>query len=382
MPGDEAPKLDAEAQFRDLLCDAVALRTRSDVPIGACVSGGLDSSAIVRLLDRSGSEPIHCFSTAYDDPTYDESRYAALAARSNGLVVHRVRPDPSDMLETIGKIVWHHDAPTPMRGRFAQWFVMREAGRHVKVVMDGQGGDELLGGYVQDTVFYLSDRIRRGAWRPREWTRLRREIAELALVEGSLRWFLLMAPRRYLRDPRAHGSRPFESALNNVLWNGLCREGLPEILRSEDALSMAFSVESRTPFLDHRLVEFCFTLPFGEKISDGWTKSLLRRSLRGVIPAEILARRRKFGLGSPLVPWLRLAPNWLAVRELLLDPRSLGRGILKAGTVERGLKAFGLGRRVYTSQRVMRLWRWLTLELWFRQLIDPVAVTGHLLPRA
>jgi asparagine synthetase B (glutamine-hydrolysing) len=88
-----------------------------------------------------------------------------------------------------------------MRGRFAQWFVMREAGRHVKVVMDGQGGDELLGGYVQDTVFYLSDRIRRGAWRPREWTRLRREIAELALVEGSLRWFLLMAPRRYLRDP-------------------------------------------------------------------------------------------------------------------------------------------------------------------------------------
>jgi asparagine synthase (glutamine-hydrolysing) len=86
------------------------------VPIGACVSGGLGSSAIVGLLDRAVSEPIHCFSTTYDHPTYDESHYAALAARSNGLVVHWVRPDPSDMLETIGKIVWHHNAPTPMRG--------------------------------------------------------------------------------------------------------------------------------------------------------------------------------------------------------------------------------------------------------------------------
>jgi asparagine synthase (glutamine-hydrolysing) len=368
-PGDETPKPDAEERFRALLADAVRLRTRSDVPIGACVSGGLDSSAIIGLLDRSGAQPRHCFSVQVDDPAFDESRYAALAAGERGLIMHWVRPDPRDMLETMRRIVWHHDAPTPMRGRYAQWFVMREASRHVKVVLDGQGGDELLAGYPRDVLPYLIDRVRRGASGTRRPVGLLREIAELGKLEASRRWFLLTAARRYLRDPRARGARPYASMLNNVLWNGL-RHGLPEVLHAEDALSMAFSVESRTPFLDHRIVELCFSLPFHDKISDGWTKSLLRRSLTGVVPPEILARRRKFGFLAPIPAWLRLEPNGRAVRELLLDPRSLQRGIFEARSLERALKAFHRGPPSYASMRVMDVWRWITLELWFRELVD------------
>src|SRR5205823_5494765 len=134
--------------------------------------------------------------------------------------------------------------------------------------------------------------------------------------------------------------QPYRSRVNNLLWHELRREGLPEVLHAEDALSMAFSVESRTPFLDHRLVELCFSLPFTDKIAGGWTKSILRRALRDDVPPEILARRRKLGFSSPVATWLRQEENGRAVRELLLDHSALGRGLLERRRVERGLCAF------------------------------------------
>jgi asparagine synthase (glutamine-hydrolysing) len=222
--------------------------------------------------------------------------------------------------------------------------------------------------------FYLQDRLRRAGLGVRNWTRITREARELAQVDASLHWYLPMARRRYSRDARRRGPQPFSSSLNNVLWNGLRQEGLPEILHSEDALSMAFSIESRTPFLDHRLVEFCFSLPFYEKISDGWTKSLLRRSMAGVVAPEILARRAKYGFGAPVTPWLRLEHNARAVRELLLDPCSLQRGLFPARRLELALKAFHRGPPNYARFLVTRVWRWVTLELWFREFVDGAAL--------
>jgi asparagine synthase (glutamine-hydrolysing) len=133
---------------------------------------------------------------------------------------------------------------------------------------------------------------------------------------------------------------------------------------------MAFSVESRTPFLDHRLVELCFSLPFEDKISGGWTKSLLRRALRDDVPAEILARRRKLGFSAPAAEWLRRDETWRAVRELLLDRRTLDRGYLDRRRLERGLRAFESGPPLYAAHSVGRLWRWITLELWARDFLD------------
>jgi asparagine synthase (glutamine-hydrolysing) len=365
-PGDESPKPDAEERFRELLRDAVRVRMRSDVPVGACLSGGLDSSAIAALVDVPAGRPMHCFSLRYDGSRDDESRFAAAAAAAGGdrFELHWVRPEPGDLLETIRRIVWHHDAPTPIRGRLAQWHVLQEAGRHVKVVLDGQGGDELLAGYSRFVVPYVLDRLRGD---PRG---LARDVAGLARIESRSRlWFLTLAAARAVRTP-SPPEGPYRSRLNNALWNELRREGLPEVLHAEDALSMAFSVESRTPFLDHRLVELCFSLPLEDKIADGWTKSLLRRALRDDVPPEILARRRKLGFSAPAADWLRRDETLRAVRELLLDRRTLDRGYLDRRRVERGLRAFESAPPLYVAHRVGRIWRWITLELWFRQLVD------------
>ena len=371
-PGDESPKDHAEEEFRQLLREAVRLRMRSDVPVGACLSGGLDSSAIAALVEIPAAQPMQCFSLRYDDWADDESRFAAAAAaaRDGRIALSWVRPESGDLLETMRKIVWHHDAPTPVRGRLGQWFVMREAGRHVKVVLDGQGGDELLAGYSRFVLPYAADRLRSGA------RGLVPELADLARIESRSRlWFLALASVRATREAaraRAGPSReqPYRSRLNNALWHELRSEGLPEVLHAEDALSMAFSVESRTPFLDHRLVELCFSLPFADKISGGWTKSLLRRALADAVPQEILERRRKLGFGAPVGSWLRLEENWSAVRELLLDRRCLERGIFDRKRLERALATFRRGPALYVAHRTDRVWRWITLELWFRDFVD------------
>jgi asparagine synthase (glutamine-hydrolysing) len=338
------------------------------VPVGACLSGGLDSSAIVGLLARPPA-PMHCFSLLYDEPSFDESRYAALAARGKNCVMHWVRPDPRGLVETMRRITWHRDGPSRMRG-CGQWFVMSEAGRHVKVVLDGQGGDELLAGYARYAFPYLIDRFRHGTPRTRGPLGLLGEVAELGQLESPRPWFMLNSPVRYLRDSKAEFERPYTSVVNNMLWHELRSNGLPEVLHDEDALSMAFSIESRTPFLDHRLVEFCFSLPFHEKISDGWTKSLLRRSLADVVPPEILARRRKLGFSAPVASWLSADDNREGVRELLLDDRCRQRGVLPPGKLANDLKAFYGGPQIYRSRHASRLWRWITLELWFRDFID------------
>ena len=390
-PGEETPKHDAEEQFRELLRDAVRVRMRSDVPVGTCLSGGLDSSAIAALVEPPRELPMHCFSLRYDGWSDDESRFAAAAAasRPGRFVMHWVRPEPGDLLETMRRIVWHHDAPTPLRGRLPQWFVMQEAGRHVKVVLDGQGSDEILAGYSRFVLPYLLDRVR-----GRGGAGLLSELADLARVESRSRlWFLALAalppaqralglPPWVLGRPFARRVapqpprrlRPYESALNNALWHELSTEGLPEVLHAEDALSMAFSVESRTPFLDHRIVELCFSLPYSDKIADGWTKSLLRRALADTMPTEILRRRHKLGFPAPVVDWLKLEQNWADVRGFLLDRTTLERDIFDRRRLERELRAFGSGPPIYAAHRVGRLWRWITLELWFRDFVDGAGV--------
>ncbi|HEY8777862.1 MAG TPA: asparagine synthase-related protein, partial [Gaiellaceae bacterium] len=165
-------------------------------------------------------------------------------------------------------------------------------------------------------------------------------------------------------------AHPYHSRLNNELWDELTTNGLPEVLHAEDALSMAFSVESRTPFLDHRLVELCFSLPYTDKIAGGWTKSILRRALADAVPPEILARRRKIGYSSPVTQWLRLDENWRDVRELLLDRACLERGVFDRRRLERVLSSFANGSQLHAIHQTGRLWRWITLELWFQEFID------------
>ncbi|HUO82689.1 MAG TPA: asparagine synthase (glutamine-hydrolyzing) [Gammaproteobacteria bacterium] len=390
----------AAERFRALLDDAVRLRMRSDVPVGAALSGGLDSSAVARLAVANGGA-LDCFSLRYPGKPYDESGYAAAVADSAQYRMHWVEPDPGEVMPLAHDIVWHHDSPVPIRGRLPHWAVMRAASRHVRVILEGQGGDELLAGYPHFDRPYLTDRLRSMRWwSPASLGALRRELVRLNELRGGRRGPLTAMALRRLKsllprwpwmrfetrqfasqfgglDPLRRRSpwsspevpRPFASHLNNALWLELRFGGMPESLHGADAMSMAFSIESRAPFLDHRLVEFCFALPFEEKIRDGWTKSILRRALERDLPESVLRRTHKLGFPAPYGEWLSRDDNYAAIREILLSRACRDRGVLAPAALERWLPAAPRGQ-AYVRRYVETVWRMLTLEIWFQKFID------------
>lgn len=396
----EAEGADRAEHFRCLLADAVRLRLRSDVPVGAALSGGLDSSAVARLAVAAGAT-LDCFSLRYPGKPYDESAYAAAVADSASYRMHWVEPDPREVIDLTRDIVWHHDAPVPIRGRLPQWAIMRAASRRVRVILEGQGGDELLAGYPHFDLPFLIDRLRTIPWgSPASLNILRRELARLSELGGGKQGFLTAMCTRQLKrhlparpwirfehpqfaagfgklDPlRRRASwtspgvpRPFESHLNNALWLEFRYGGMPEALHAADAASMAFSMESRAPLLDHRLVEFCFSLPFDEKIRDGWTKSILRRALADDLPQSVLQRTRKLGFPAPYGEWLSSETSYPALRDILLSQPSLNRGILSPTALRRWLSPRRVGPK-YVRRYVEPVWRALTLEIWFQTFID------------
>jgi asparagine synthase (glutamine-hydrolysing) len=406
-PGFEHPPGgDHSEEFLALLDDAVRIRIRSDVPVGVCLSGGLDSSAVARLVAKHVDRPVQCFSLRYASPQADESEYARKAASGlEHLEINWVEPTGDDLIDTLERIVWHHDAPTVLRGRYPQWHVLRAASEKVTVLLGGQGADEIIAGYLRFILPYVVDRIRFGGLRA--LPAVLKETKELSASRFKHLLLLLLAALRHRFMPRglpsedwasaelkaAHGPvddryrfhawlsrtlpQPYESRLNNALWYELCAAGLPEALRSEDAIGMAFSLESRLPFLDHRLVELCFTLGFDEKIGGGWTKQILRRATRGLLPDAVRLRRQKLGYPGEYNKWFCAPRNVEAIRSILLDGRCIGRGVLD---VKRLRRDFGGSRDRATAHiraDVETAWRLVAQELWFRSCIDtrPAAQT-------
>jgi len=399
-PGREDARPDAEEAFRALLTDAVRLSMRSDVPVAACLSGGLDSTAVTRLAAAFTDRPIDCFSLRYgpDDPGVDESAYARAAADgADRLVLHWVRPDPTDLLGVIRRIVRHNDQPVPSRGRYPEWFVQEAVARRARVVLSGAGSDEMLGGYLHFALPYLVDRWRLGG---AGWPALWRELGDLRRVApGTGLRHLLVGPlvralrvppwsRERVHAPAVHAAgggfdspryshgwlrgdlpRPYRSRLNTALWHELTTAGLPESLHSLDTIGMAHGVEARPPFLDHRLVELCFSLPYDEKIRHGWTKSLLRRALRDVLPAPIAERRPKLGFPAPLGRWLGASGRRSAIEALLLDGEAVRGGLFDRRRLERRLGAWRVPGPRRRQQEVEALWRWITVEWWYRDAI-------------
>ncbi|MFZ0429577.1 MAG: asparagine synthase (glutamine-hydrolyzing) [Acidobacteriota bacterium] len=401
-PGTMGPPEHPEESFRELLRDAVRLRLRSDTPVGACVSGGLDSSSVAMLSEELSNRPIHCFSLKFPDhPSIDESSYAAeVLSRSDRFITHWVCPQPTGLVETMELIVRANDAPSPLRGRLGMWEIFRAAHRHVKVVLIGEGGDELLAGYRRFLVPYLIDLLRPGSgngtgaaaratqlsallpwfWPPRfnqllDLTRplLRRHRLYSRADETSLnRDFAPLArspsPERFFHAfLRGDIPRPFASSLNNALWQEFRYCGIPELVRAEDALAMASSLETRAPFLDHRLVEFCFRLPPTEKVADGWTKSLLRRAMKGGLPERIRLRRQKVGLPTPYLSYFQDPVSLRRLRELLLEGQAVRRGILDRRRLELELRRLVRPNR-FSRQRLPALWRYACTEIWLGQL--------------
>ena len=387
------PRPAQAGEFRTLLEDAVALRLRSDVSVGTCLSGGLDSSSIVALTarlrgpDAAGAH--RSFSVVYPEPGLDESPHIAAVVEATGVHGSRVTPTSAELERDLPALVHSQDEPFPSASVYSQWRVMRlAADAGVRVLLDGQGGDEVLGGYRYHLGPFLAETARTRGWRA-----ARREIALLhentrvrrSLLAGLLAYHALPVPNgirraavtRYashrrldaaLLDPdflRRSGTITSErhrprATLLAERREALVRTSLPALLRYEDRNSMAFSVEARTPFLDFRLVERALALPASDLVRGGWTKVVLRDGMAGVLPECVRLRRDKLGFATPEARWLReIAPrvrDWLgpgARAEQVIHPDVLARWRAEPDDV--------LAARA-------GLWRVLSVELWLRHV--------------
>lgn len=307
--------------FSRMFRSSIAFHLRSDVPVGACLSGGLDSSAIVCVAAPSVTGVFNTFTSCAEDVRFDERYWSQLVASRVGAVAHHVFPDETHFLEELGTFLWHQEEPFTSLSIYAQWCLMRQAREaKVPVLLDGQGADELLCGYRKFYAFYLCQLMRGG-----RLVRAGSEAVWLLLNgdRGFLRWregvrylpAVLQARRRGLanlvlpdfaslyessRFPLAKGASVAQRQIDDLM-----RFSLPSLLRYEDRNSMAWSTEARVPFLDHRLAEFLVSLPTELKLSRGRSKSLMRLSLNQLVPEEIFKRRDKMGFVTEQPLWMR-----------------------------------------------------------------------------
>lgn len=388
LPAERPASPGVREQFRYLLQDAIQLRLRSDVPVGSCLSGGLDSSAIVCVADRLLARKLTTFSACFEDSRYDERPFIRQVLETTGAESHHTFPTAKELLGCLEHLVWQQDEPFGSTSIFAQWTVMQSASEAgVKVLLDGQGADELMAGYHGCFGAFYADLFRQGRWWKlwEEWRvyhgrydRLPPQLlanfarglappgwiqALRGLYRGSARWIdPAFARTAYAAEDK---DRTDESILRGMQHRLLTRHGLRALLRHEDRNSMAFGIEARLPFLDVRLVEFLFQLESGWKLRDGWTKVILRESLRGLLPPAIEQRADKIGFATPEDDWFRGDLAVLA-RDILLDRRSRERGYLQLSEVEAELAAHVAGRQSIGST----IWRWVNLELWCRLFLD------------
>ena len=384
-------------RFRSLLQESVRLRLMADVPLGMFLSGGIDSSAIAALMAREVDRPIETFSVAFKDRAFSELEYAGAVADSIGAVRHEIVIDDGDFFGALPRLVWHEDEPIAHPSSVPLHFVSALAAQHVKVVLTGEGSDELLAGYGKypRTLFNwkaggLYERILPAAVRaavasaavPRLPSPIRRYVGRsflamprtgAAMVFDNFAGVPLRLQRELLApaamtDAYAASLAYFDrgadrDVLDRLLYTDL-KTYLVELLMKQDQMSMSTSIESRVPFLDHQLVEFASRLPARMKLSGFTTKRILREAVKGLLPEAILTRP-KMGFPVPFARWT--AGEWNpAVRDVLLDRRTRERGILDPQAVERLLDGHAAGRR----QGGDAIWALLNLELWYRTFID------------
>jgi asparagine synthase (glutamine-hydrolysing) len=412
-PGDvpdlgSRPAAELIDEWRELFKTSVRLRLMSDVPLGLFLSGGVDSSAIAGVMSRMIPEPIKTFSVAFDDPEASEFEYARLAARAFRTDHHEVLVEPSAFAAALPHLIRHEDEPLGHPASVPLYFVSQLAQRHVKVVLTGEGSDELLAGYYRYRTTLLNlwagrlyhhcstDSIRRlvrlaaaklapaslGRKLPRTFLWRSPDIDALyfdnfaVFSRGMQRELLSRKLQAQLAqvDPYAGMRRHFDapssaSPLQRLLYADL-KTYLHKLLIKQDKMSMAASIESRVPFLDHKLVEFSTALPDRLKLRGWTTKYILRQSTKGLVPESIL-RRAKMGFPVPLTRWFRGQFRPL-LDEFVLGERAVARGLFQPDFLKRLVEEHAAGRVDHTE----RLWTLLNFEIWQRHFIDGEPLKG------
>jgi asparagine synthase (glutamine-hydrolysing) len=388
-------------KLREILEQTIKQQLRSDVPLGSYLSGGLDSSLVTIMASRIYGQQFKSFTAAFHEgPEFNELEYAREAARAANSKLFEVFPTEQEFIDLLPKLIYHLDEPVAGPGLFPQYIVSKLASEHVKVVLGGQGGDEIFGGYARYIVAYLEQAIKGAIFETNEEAE---HIVSLHSILPNLPFLRSYVPmikgfwetevfepmdKRYFRlINRMESSKTFltgefmseysseemfesfASVFNHAdtlsYFNKMTHfdmvASLPGLLQVEDRVSMAVSIESRVPLLDRRIVDLISVMPAGMKFMGGEMKYLLKKTVREIIPEKIFNRKEKMGFPVPLHLWSQNKAKDF-ILDTLLSQNAKERNIIDSNYVEDLISSerpFGRG-----------LWGILCLELWYEQFID------------
>ena len=388
---------DPVTTFKELFDDAVKIRLRADVEIGTCLSGGLDSSAIVGCCKKRHNVTMRTFSSRYEDKSCDEGEFIDAVNRFTKSKAVSVYPDqkPISFIEAFMRINANHDGPPAGASLYSQYSVFREVGKHVKVVLDGQGADELFCGYAG----FLNPALRRAAKRTSRIAMLkavRETLLENDFIDASqlstdvgVRVFgmdhfirlsnkvkkeaaaqvaQLRSNAVFTRDfnakvsetPNLSANYKSDDEITQMCLDQTLVYSIPQLCHNEDSNAMDFSVEVRMPFLDYRIVEFALALDAAYKVKGIWQKWIIRKALKSYLPVKVRRRRNKMGYPAPFFRWLRESDEKEKFKDIIFALAK--RNIVPAETIEAHYSAHMSGEANMESI----LFRYLALELWLR----------------
>jgi asparagine synthase (glutamine-hydrolysing) len=398
--------------YREQLEECVSSHLMSDVPLGVFLSGGLDSSAIAALTTKIRKEPIETFSVGYGEEAYSELPYARMIAEHLKSKHHEVHLSRDEFFQSLPRLIWHEDEPIVWPSSVALYFVARLAKERVTVVLTGEGSDETLGGYTRypwtllntrmDTVYrklspaFVRDILRAAMNACPLPAASRRKLEHTFLMRDGAYWPAFYFDNFYsafsaaeqdeLLTPEAmemagdayagsmhYWNHSSGDLLHRLLYTDI-KTYLVELLMKQDQMSMAASVESRVPFLDHRLVEFTASIPAKYATQGLAGKFILKAAVEDLLPHSIV-HRQKLGFPTPWAYWLA-GPFQESLQRLLTEPRTLARGLFRPEALNRLFAEHAAGSRDHGN----RIWRLLNLELWFRACMEDELVTD-LVPR-
>ncbi len=388
-------------ELQKILEETISQQLRSDVPVGTYLSGGIDSSLVTIMASKFLNKPFKSFSGAFNEgPEFNELRYARIAATAAHSELFEVFPTEQEFIDLLPKLIYHLDEPVAGPGLFPQYIVSKLASKHVKVILGGQGGDEIFGGYARYMIAYLEQAIKGAIHESNEEDEHIVSLASILPNLPSLKQYIPMMKsfwksdafepmdRRYFNLINRMGStanflhkdlaekcvdaiifkrfaRYFNDSKTKSYFNKMThfdmQGSLPGLLQVEDRVSMSVSIESRVPLLDRRIVDLISTMPAGMKFRGGEMKYLLKRTINNFMPKEIMERKDKMGFPVPLHIWSKNNAKDF-ILDTLLSKKAKERNIINTQYVE---------QLINTQQPFSRgLWGLLSLELWYKQFID------------
>jgi asparagine synthase (glutamine-hydrolysing) len=400
------------SRYRELLEDCVSSHLMSDVPLGVFLSGGLDSSAVAALTTKIRKEPIETFSVGYGEEAYSELPYARTIAAHLKSIHHEIQLSRDEFFRALPRLIWHEDEPIVWPSSVALYFVARLARERVTVVLTGEGSDETLGGYTRYPWTLLNSRMDRMYRKltPSAVRGLLRKIINTGPLSATTKRKLehtfvmrdgeswpsfyfdnfysafsisdqdeLLTPEARLSagdayaGSMAHWEHSSGDLLHRLLYTDI-KTYLVELLMKQDQMSMAASIESRVPFLDHVLVEFTASIPAKYSTKGMAGKRILKSAMADLLP-EAIIHRKKMGFPTPWAYWLA-NPQLEELERFLTEPRTLERGLFRGEIVKRLFAE----HRTRFRDHGNRIWRLLNLELWLRVCVDGGSADDFLQP--